>query len=227
MRLPKRRSRHERRTPANLGRHRADQGRAVLAPRLHDRLRRRDGRLHACGRARARRRDQDRHQRPHRRRCQDQGRRRRDARLFRAAGRRQQSAGRAGGDGDFRPARIHQGRDAASRQARRVRGRAGLLFPQGRRPDQDHRNPAAVADRECETGCRTVVRSRHHGGLGEIAGRRHRRGSASSASAAAAARSGNMPPTAAPSRRASRSTGRRSTRRTRSGRRARPSSRPK
>ena len=29
--------------------------------------------------------DQDRHQRPHRRRCQDQGRRRRDARLFRAA----------------------------------------------------------------------------------------------------------------------------------------------
>ncbi len=44
-----------------------------------------DGRLYACRRPRAGRRDQDRHQRPHHRRRQDQGRRWRDARLFRQA----------------------------------------------------------------------------------------------------------------------------------------------
>jgi carboxymethylenebutenolidase len=49
-------------------------------------------------------------------------------------------------------------------------------------------------------------------------------GSASSDSAAAGGRSGNMPRTAAASRRASRFTARRSIRRTRSGRRARPNS---
>jgi carboxymethylenebutenolidase len=53
------------------------------------------------------------------------------------------------------------------------------------------------------------------------------RGWASSGSAAADARSGNMPPTAARSRRAPRSTGRWSIRRIRSGRRARRSSRPR
>ncbi len=144
----------------------------------------------------ARRRHQDRHQRPHRRRRQDQGGRRRDARLFRPPRGRRQSAGRAGGDGDFRPARIHQGRDAAARQARRARGGAGLLFPQGHRPHQDHRHPAAVADREFETGRRAVVRSRLPRWPGPSRRAATPQSSASSASAAAAARSGNMPPTA-------------------------------
>ena len=54
-----------------------------------------------------------------------------------------------------------------------------------------------------------------------------RRSWASSASAAADARSGNMPPTPARSRPAPRSTARWSIRQIRSGRRARPSSRPR
>ncbi len=41
----------------------------------------------------------------------------------------QESAGDSCGDGDFRTARVHQGRHAASGQTRRVRRRAGLLFP--------------------------------------------------------------------------------------------------
>ena len=43
-----------------------------------------------------------------------------------------QPAGRDRRDGDLRPARIHQGRHAAPCQARRLRDRAGLLFPLGR-----------------------------------------------------------------------------------------------
>ena len=66
-----------------------------------------------------------------------------------------------------------------------------------------------------------------HGRLGQVARRRHRAGSASSDSAAADGRSGNMPRTAARSRQAWRFTARRSIRRTRSGRRARPSLPPR
>ena len=84
---------HERPNPADARCHRTDKGRAVLAPRLHDRIRRRRGGLYAGRRSRAGRRHQDRHRRPRCRRHQDQGRRRRDARLFRAPERRRQSAG--------------------------------------------------------------------------------------------------------------------------------------
>ena len=77
------------------------------------------------------------------------------------------------GDGDLRPARIHQGRDAPSRQGRRLRHRAELLFPLGRGPHQDHRDAEADADRERQDRRRAVRRSRRHGGLGEVARRRH------------------------------------------------------
>ena len=156
--------------------------------------------------------DQDRHQRPQRRRRQGQGRRTATCRSISRGRRARQSARHPRRDGDLRPARIHQGRDAASRQARRVRDRAELLFPQGRRSHQDHRHAAADADRERQARCGAVRRSRRHRGLGQIAGRRHQHGSASSASAAAAAPSGTMPPTTPASRPASRSTAAWSTR---------------
>ena len=84
-----------------------------------------------------------------------------------------QSARRPGRDGNFRPARIHQGRHAATGQARRVRRRPGLLFPQGRRPHRDNGHSAAAADREFETGLGVAVGSRQHGRLGKVAGRRY------------------------------------------------------
>ena len=58
---------------------------------------------------------------------------------FAQARERRKSAGHPGGDGDFRAPRVHQGRDASPRQARRLRGRARLLLPQGR-SHQDHRD---------------------------------------------------------------------------------------
>ena len=67
---------------------------------------------------------------------------------------RAEPAGDPGRDGDLRAARIHQGRHAPPRQARRLRGRARLLFPQGRRPHQDHRNPEADAARQRQAGRR-------------------------------------------------------------------------
>ncbi len=54
--------------------------------------------------------------------------------------------------------------------------------------------PQADADRQHQAGRRADRRSRRHGGLGEVAGRRHQHASASWASAAAAAPSGSMPP---------------------------------
>ena len=152
---------------------RLDQSCAVFAPRLHDGVRRLGGGLYARGRPGARRRDQDRHQWHHRGRCQGRGRGRPDAGLFRAPDGRRQSAGDPGLPGDFRPARIHQGRDPKARQARRLRGRPGLLFPQGR-SHQDHRHAAAVPDRQRQDRHRAVRRSRRHGGVGEVAGRQHR-----------------------------------------------------
>ena len=149
--------------------------RSRLAPRLHDRVGRRRRRLHARRRPGARRGHHDRHRRPDGRRRQGQGRRTARCRsISRGRPRCSQSARHPGGDGDLRPARIHQGRDAPPRQARRVRGRAGLLFPQGRRSHQDHRDAAADADRERQAGRRAARRSRRHGGVGEVAGRRHR-----------------------------------------------------
>ena len=109
-----------------------------------------------------------------RRRSQGEGRRRRDAGLFRAARQCGEPAGDPGRHGDLRAARIHQGRHAPARQARRARGRARLLFPQGRGSHQDHRNPQADADREFQAGRRADRRSRRDGGLGQVAGRQYR-----------------------------------------------------
>ena len=60
--------------------------------------------------------------------------------LLRQAGQRAEPAGDPDRHGDLRAARVHQGRDAAARQARRVCRGARLLFPQGRGPHQDHRD---------------------------------------------------------------------------------------
>jgi hypothetical protein len=46
-------------------------------------------------------------------------------------------------------------------------------FRKGTRSHQDHRYPAAIIDREFETGCRIAVRSRQHRGVGEVARRRY------------------------------------------------------
>ena len=115
-------------------------GRAAVAARLlHDGVGRRRRRLYARRRSGARRGDQDRHQRPHRRRGQGQGRRTARCRsISRRPANAQNPPVILVCDGDLRPARIHQGRDPPARQARRLRDRARLLFPQGR-PHQDHR----------------------------------------------------------------------------------------
>ncbi len=73
------------RTHADARYHRTDQGRAVFAPRLHDRHCRRHGGLYAGRRPRARRCHQDRYRWPHRGRRKDKGGRWRDARLLRAS----------------------------------------------------------------------------------------------------------------------------------------------
>ena len=146
---------------------------AVAAQLLHDGVGRRRRRLHARRRPGARRGHQHRHQRAQGRRRHGEGRRRRHAGLFRAAREGQEPAGHPGLHGDLRPARIHQGRDAASRQGRRLRDRAELLFPLRRGSHQDHRNAEADADRERQDRRRAVRRSRRHRGVGEVAGRRH------------------------------------------------------
>ena len=141
----------------------------------------------------------------------------------------QEPAGHPGRDGDLRPARIHQGRDAAPRQGRRVRDRTELLFPLGRRSHQDHRDAQADADRERQARCRAVGRSRCHRRLGEVAGRQHRQARHHGLLPRRTHGVGILRPQPEPQgrRRVLRLAGRPAGAKGRSGRRARPSSRPR
>ena len=121
----------------------------------------------------ARRRHQDRHQRPHRRRRQGQGRGRRHAGLLRQARQCGEPAGHSRRHGDFRGARIHPRRHPAAGASGRARDRARLLFPRRHRPHQDRRHPEAASDRQRQARQGAVRGSRRHGRLGEVTGRRH------------------------------------------------------
>ena len=108
--------------------------------------------------------------------------------------RRRQSAGHSGRDGDLRPARIHQGRHAASRQARRASPSRPIII--SARASISPRSPTFRSF--CRSSTPSLTQSFCPISTARWPGPRRKAatptGSASSAFAAAAARCGNMPP---------------------------------
>ena len=108
-----------------------------------------------------------------RRRRQGQGRRRRDAGLFRKAGQCAEPAGHPGCHGDFRDARIHPRRHpppcACSAPSRSRPITISAPEPTSRRSSTSR----AASDRQRQDRHGAVCRSRRYRGLGEVARRRH------------------------------------------------------